>query len=139
MRFADEPAERNPGEPRQSPVKQPEVNVNVLEIAESTRAGNSGAGHIKTIAVCETKPVTAEGLRTLLDGCPDLRFGEAIDSLGHASMLLRQTPPDVLRSIHSVFIVCLCYQSQAQCDASGLPKTRQPAAVPLDPNFLDRP
>ncbi len=75
---------------------QREVNVNVLEIAGNTSTGSSSAGGMKTIAVCETQPVTAEGLRTLLQGCSDLRFAQAIDSLAQASMLLGQSPPDVL-------------------------------------------
>ena len=73
-----------------------EVNVNVLEIARDNSAGSISSGLIKTIAICETQPVTAEGLRTLLQGSADLRFAQAIDSLGQASMLLRQSPPDVL-------------------------------------------
>jgi two-component system, NarL family, nitrate/nitrite response regulator NarL len=60
--------------------------------------GNNGNSAInaKKIAVCETQPVTAEGLRTLLQGCSDLCFANAIDSLGQASMLLLRSPPDVL-------------------------------------------
>jgi DNA-binding NarL/FixJ family response regulator len=50
----------------------------------------------RTISICETQPVTAEGLRTLLSGCVDLRFSEAIDSLNRATDLVRQSAPDVL-------------------------------------------
>jgi len=50
----------------------------------------------RTISICETQPVTAEGLRTLLSGCVDLRFSEATDSLNRAMDLVRHSAPDVL-------------------------------------------
>ncbi len=42
------------------------------------------APEVKTVSICETQPVTAEGLRTLLAGCTDLKFGESTDSLHQA-------------------------------------------------------
>ena len=50
----------------------------------------------KTIAICDTQPVTAEGVRTLLASGDDLRFQQAPDSLARALDLLRSQPPDVL-------------------------------------------
>ncbi|HTB13772.1 MAG TPA: response regulator transcription factor [Bryobacteraceae bacterium] len=50
----------------------------------------------KRISVCDTQPVTAEGVRTLLTGSPDLRFAEVADSLAQAHDLVRRTAPDVL-------------------------------------------
>ncbi len=50
----------------------------------------------KTVSICDTQPVTAEGIRTLLNGCPDLKFLEGTDSLSRALDLLRKSPPDVL-------------------------------------------
>jgi two-component system nitrate/nitrite response regulator NarL len=50
----------------------------------------------KTVSVCDTQPVTAEGVRTLLGNLTDLRFGQACDSLRQAAELLRTSPPDVL-------------------------------------------
>lgn len=50
----------------------------------------------RTISICETQPVTAEGLRTLLSGCADLKFIEATDSLNRAMDLVRHSSPDVL-------------------------------------------
>ena len=35
----------------------------------------------RTVAICDTQPVTAEGIRTLLDGNQELRYAEATDSL----------------------------------------------------------
>ena len=51
---------------------------------------------IKTVCICDTQPVTAEGVRTLLGGSPDLVFAETSDSLAHALELVRRTAPNVL-------------------------------------------
>jgi two-component system nitrate/nitrite response regulator NarL len=51
---------------------------------------------IKTVCTCDTQPVTAEGVRTLLTGCQDLVFLEATDSLNQAHELVRRAAPDVL-------------------------------------------
>lgn len=50
----------------------------------------------KTVAVCETQPLTAAGIKALLDGSPDLRFGRAGDSLNTAHDMLRTLQPDIL-------------------------------------------
>jgi len=50
----------------------------------------------KRVCVCDTQPVTAEGVRTLLAGSPDLRFAEVADSLTQAQDLVHRTSPDVL-------------------------------------------
>jgi len=50
----------------------------------------------KTVSICDTQPVMAEGVRTLLNGSRDVRFLSACDSLREASNLLRNNPPDVL-------------------------------------------
>ena len=55
-----------------------------MNAVESLKVDLGISEKTKTIAVCETQPVTAEGLRTLLDGCADLKFTEAVDSLGQA-------------------------------------------------------
>jgi two-component system nitrate/nitrite response regulator NarL len=54
------------------------------------------ADQIRTVSVCDTQPVTAEGIRTLLDGSPDLRFSQAADSLSHATEMLQNAAPSVL-------------------------------------------
>jgi two-component system nitrate/nitrite response regulator NarL len=51
---------------------------------------------IKKVSVCDTQPVTAEGVRTLLTGSPDMRFAEVTDSLSLARELVRRNAPDVL-------------------------------------------
>ena len=49
-----------------------------------------------TVLICDTQPVTAEGLRTLLAGSPDLAFAGVAESLGQASALLRDSPTNLL-------------------------------------------
>ena len=46
--------------------------------------------------ICDTQPVTAEGLRTLLTGSPDLKFGGISETLGQATGAMRDTAPDLL-------------------------------------------
>jgi DNA-binding NarL/FixJ family response regulator len=50
----------------------------------------------KTVAVCETQPVTVEGLRTLLASSPELEFAGATDSLATVESLMRALSPSVL-------------------------------------------
>ena len=54
------------------------------------------AGCKKQVIVCETQPVTAEGIRAALAGCEDLEFRCALDSLGAASERLRSESPDLM-------------------------------------------
>ncbi|MBV8818182.1 MAG: response regulator transcription factor [Acidobacteriaceae bacterium] len=50
----------------------------------------------RTVAICDTQPITAEGLRTLLEDCRDLEFCEMVDTLELATMLVRRQNPDIL-------------------------------------------
>ncbi len=50
----------------------------------------------KTVAVCDTQPVTAEGIRTLLGETRDLKFQQATDSLSQATEILRLSKPSIL-------------------------------------------
>src|SRR5271169_1555701 len=50
----------------------------------------------KTVAVCDTQPITAEGLRTLIAGSPDLVFLEPLDSLSAAVRLVQTESPTVI-------------------------------------------
>lgn len=50
----------------------------------------------KTVAVCDTQPVTAEGLKMLLGSCPDLEFSEVVDHLDSAASMLRRSSIDIL-------------------------------------------
>jgi DNA-binding NarL/FixJ family response regulator len=50
----------------------------------------------KTVIVCDTQPVTAEGIRTVLTGNADLQFHQVADSLGSALDLAYRLQPDVM-------------------------------------------
>jgi len=68
-----------------------------LDARNALLTNNAAPGSaIKTVSICDTQPVTAEGIRTLLSGCPDLRFLQATESLSQALELARQSAPDVL-------------------------------------------
>ena len=54
---------------------------------------------IKKVSVCDTQPVTAEGVRTLLAGSQDMRLGEVTDSLALAQELVRQGNADLARRV----------------------------------------
>ncbi len=63
--------------------------------ADRVQNGAATTAH-KTVYICDTQPVTAEGVRTLLAGVPDLQFGKACESLAQAAELMRSALPDVL-------------------------------------------
>jgi two-component system nitrate/nitrite response regulator NarL len=74
--------------------------TNLTEINPSATNSSTMSGppypSIKRISVCDTQPVTAEGVRTLLAGSSDMRFAEVADSLAQALEMVRHSPPDVL-------------------------------------------
>lgn len=50
----------------------------------------------KKVAICDTQPITAEGLKIIIRSCPDLEFCDMVDSLDLASSLVRRRSPDIL-------------------------------------------
>ena len=50
----------------------------------------------KTVVVCDTQPITAEGLRTLLAAAGDLEFRAALNGLEAATQLIAARPPHVV-------------------------------------------
>ena len=50
----------------------------------------------KTVVVCDTQPISAEGLRTLLSGAGDLEFLASLNSLEAATQLMTARPPNVV-------------------------------------------
>src|SRR3984957_20030178 len=50
----------------------------------------------KTVVVCDTQPITAEGLRTLLTAAGDLEFLASLNSLEAATQFVTARPPDVV-------------------------------------------
>jgi len=51
---------------------------------------------IKKILICDTQPMTAEGIRAMLEAAPDLEFAGIADSLTGLAARLKESPPDVL-------------------------------------------
>jgi DNA-binding NarL/FixJ family response regulator len=50
----------------------------------------------RTVGICETQPVTIEGVRCLLDGCPDLRFIGGVTSLLSGMEMVQEHAPSVM-------------------------------------------
>ena len=63
-------------------------------LAPAETAGVAPAA--KSIAICDTQPVTAEGVRNLLRGVTDLKFLTATESLAQAAEMVRKQHPNVL-------------------------------------------
>lgn len=51
---------------------------------------------ITTVGVCDTHPVTATGVRAVLEACPDLEFLWTVSSLDEAVRMVRQQAPRVV-------------------------------------------
>ena len=50
----------------------------------------------KTVLVCDTQPVTAEGLRNLISGNSDMQFLEPLESLSASMNFIHNQPPHVV-------------------------------------------
>lgn len=77
----------------------------------------------KRVVICETQPVTAEGIRAALSACEDLEFHAAYDSLGAASEAVRQNPPDLLlidKSFGAQALLNWLGEQRTQLAGSGL-------------------
>ncbi len=73
---------------------------------------------VKTVSVCDTQPVTAEGIRTLLGDNPNLQFAQATDSLARAKDILRDSAPSVLM-LDKAFGIQIVLEWLADIRASG--------------------
>src|SRR5712691_6982069 len=76
-----------------------EEMTNVTERNTAFSSGlNDGRAYqdVRTVSICDTQPVTAEGIRNLLSDCPDLKFEQATDSLSRAMEMLRESSPSVV-------------------------------------------
>jgi two-component system, NarL family, nitrate/nitrite response regulator NarL len=82
---------------QRSPDKEKMMNVTERNAAFSSML-NDGRVYqdVRKVSICDTQPVTAEGIRTLLSDCPDLKFEQATDSLSRAMEMLRESPPSVV-------------------------------------------
>jgi DNA-binding NarL/FixJ family response regulator len=50
----------------------------------------------KRVAICDTQPITAEGVRVLLESCQDYEFIDWAESLDVGAALVRTSHPDLL-------------------------------------------
>jgi two-component system, NarL family, nitrate/nitrite response regulator NarL len=71
-------------------------NIPTAVGSPSSAESGSLAQAAKSIAVCDTQPVTAEGVRNLLRATPDLKFLTAPESLAQATDVVRKQRPNVL-------------------------------------------
>jgi two-component system nitrate/nitrite response regulator NarL len=71
------------------------TGIDIGNLAAATGTGSASVS-VKSIAICDTQPVTAEGVRNLLNGIPDLKFMLASDSLPAAAQAMRSLDPDVM-------------------------------------------
>ena len=78
-----------------SPLKEGWRTLEGQDRVEQARVEHT-KGQRWTVNVCDTQPVTAEGIRTMLDSCADLEYGQGTDSLAQAAESLRATPPAAL-------------------------------------------
>ena len=74
------------------------------------------------MAACESQPVTAAGLRTLITGCPDLEFVGAADTPGATLQLLGDLSPAVL-------ILDKSFGTQAVLEILGALQASHPATA----------
>jgi two-component system nitrate/nitrite response regulator NarL len=65
---------------------------------DSTSQSSLAATAIKTntVVVCDTQPIVAQGLRTLLNGSPDLKIQETVDSFSKLTALLPACNPSIV-------------------------------------------
>jgi two-component system nitrate/nitrite response regulator NarL len=74
------------------------ANMNIPGIGNTAAAIDAAAtiDTAKSIAICDTQPVTAEGIRNLLRGIPDLKFLISSETLQQAADVVRKQRPNVL-------------------------------------------
>jgi len=77
----------------------PNVSPNLttpVSVGESWKPREERLEQVRTVSVCDTQPVTAEGIHTLLNGTLDLAFGQTTESLSQATEILKAQQPAVL-------------------------------------------
>jgi DNA-binding NarL/FixJ family response regulator len=82
----------------------------------------------KTVSVCDTQPVTAEGIRTLLIDNPGLVFDQRTDSLARAKDILRDSTPSVLM-LDKAFGIQIVLEWLSEIRASGPPDLTANTAI----------
>lgn len=94
---------------------------------------SSGSETARTVAICDTQPVMAAGIRTLLDGNPDLQYVETTDSL-KAALDLVENRGQSRRAAPNVLLIDKAFGIQAILDwlarvRPGIDKTGQPGVI----------
>jgi len=72
------------------------INPNTTDLNFAPVGTMSTVDAPRSVSICDTQPVTAEGVRNLLSGAADLRFLGTVDSLQQATQLVQNGDPDVL-------------------------------------------
>ena len=72
------------------------TSVDIGNLAAATGIISGAPESAKSIAICDTQPVTAEGVRNLLRGVVDLKFLAAPASLQEATEAIKNQRPDVM-------------------------------------------
>ncbi len=76
--------------------------TNAMQVASSTTTAVRAAegwqpqAEPRSVVICDTQPVTAEGIRTLLEGSVDLKSVRTSDSLAEATESIREFAPAVV-------------------------------------------
>jgi DNA-binding NarL/FixJ family response regulator len=107
-------------------LKEPALNLKdqSQQAASESRAEAGRAEVPRSVTICDTQPVTAEGVRTLLTGVADLKFLETTDSLKQAAELVRREDPDVLILDKAFGIqAILDWLNELRQQAGGAPRT----------------
>ncbi|MEO7143299.1 MAG: response regulator, partial [Bryobacteraceae bacterium] len=82
-----------------------------------TQPKSTGTGS-STVAVCDTQPVTAEGVHWMLGSCQDLEFTQAVDSLPAGFELAHGSALDIL-VLDKAFGAQAILEQLAELKASG--------------------
>jgi len=74
----------------------------------------------KSVAVCDTQPITALGLRTALDASPDFEFFRNVDSIPAALDTVRRSQPAML-ILDKAFGAQVVLEAVSELKAAGSP------------------
>ncbi len=76
----------------------------------------------RRVAVCDTQPMTCEGLKTILGSCADLQYADYAESLPAAADLVRRSAPDIV-------LIDKAFGIQSVLEWVGEMRTQSPAVA----------
>jgi len=92
----------------------------------------------KSVGICETQPVTSEGLKCLISKTPDLMFLRGVDSLVAGADLIRNLHPSVMvvdKSFGAQSVLQLLHEVRLNLSTTGIvvwgPSITEPEALRL--------